>query len=216
MTLLPGGGEIAGKGAFWAPWLVGIGAEEANCMLSMTASGLLHRFPNLQVLVTHGGGAFPALKGRIEQGIRCRRDWGWPVIGNYYEAMGETERTDTLDDYVHNGGLWVDSITHDPVILDLLLRMHGRERVVFGSDYPFPLGDVTGFLGEGVTVDEERLLGSMVEDHLGAGSGVGSGAGSMAGRGGRDVPLRDRIFTHNPAQFFGLGGGGGAGGEEKH
>ena len=189
MTLLPGGGEIAGKGAFWAPWLVGIGAEEANCMLSMTASGLLHRFPDLQVLVTHGGGAFPALKGRIEQGIRCRRDWVWPVIGNYYEAMGETERTDTLDDYVHNGGLWVDSITHDPVILDLLLRMHGRERVVFGSDYPFPLGDVTGFLGDGVL------------------------SGEMVGRGGRGEEECERIFVSNAEALFkvGEGGEGGAG-----
>ena len=113
MTPLPGGGEIAGKGAHWAPWLVGMGAEEANCVLSLTASGLLHRFPDLKILLTHGGGAFPALKGRIEQGIRCRRDWVWPVIGNHFEAMGESERFDTLDDYMDR--IWVDSITHDPV-----------------------------------------------------------------------------------------------------
>ena len=55
-----------------------MGAEEANCMLSLTASGLLHRFPTLKILMTHGGGSFPALKGRIEQGIRCRRQWVWP------------------------------------------------------------------------------------------------------------------------------------------
>ena len=66
------------KGAYWSPWLVGMGAEEANCMLSLTASGLLHRFPTLKILMTHGGGGFPALKGRIEQGIRCRRQWVWP------------------------------------------------------------------------------------------------------------------------------------------
>ena len=147
-TPLPGGGSIGGKGAYWAPWLVGMGAEEANCILSITASGLLHRFPTLKVLVTHGGGGWPALKGRVEQGIRCRRDWVWPVLGNHFEALGETERHDTLDDYMSR--IFVDSITHDPAILDLILSIHGASNVLFGSDYPFPLGDVTGFLGDGV------------------------------------------------------------------
>jgi aminocarboxymuconate-semialdehyde decarboxylase len=180
MTPLPGGKSIGGKGAYWSPWLVGMGAEEANCILSLTASGLLHRFPTLKILVTHGGGGFPALKGRIEQGIRCRREWVWPVLGNHFEALGLTERNDTLDSYMDR--IWVDSITHDPKILALLISIHGKDRVAFGSDYPFPLGDVTGFLGDGVDTDVNEISGKVVasSEH------------------------KNRIFVQNPINFFAL------------
>ena len=180
MTPLANGKQIGGKGAYWSPWLVGMGAEETNCMLSLTASGLLHRFPTLKILMTHGGGGFPALKGRIEQGIRCRRQWVWPVLGNHYEALGLTERTDTLNTYMNR--IWVDSITHDPKILDLLISIHGKDRVAFGSDYPFPLGDVTGFLGEGTCTDCNEITGKVVEtsEH------------------------KDKIFCDNPKDFFNI------------
>ena len=182
MTPLPSGKSIGGKGAYWSPWLVGMGAEEANCILSLTASGLLHRFPTLKILMTHGGGGFPALKGRIEQGIRCRRQWVWPVLGNHYEALGLKERTDTLDTYMDR--IWVDSITHDPKILELLVSIHGKERVAFGSDYPFPLGDVTGFLGEGTETNVDEISGKVVEGNA----------------------HKERIFIHNPIDFFNLQG----------
>ena len=181
MTPLANGTSIGGKGAYWSPWLVGMGAEEANCILSLTASGLLHRFPTLKILMTHGGGGFPALKGRIEQGIRCRRQWVWPVLGNHYEALGLTERNDTLDTYMDR--IWVDSITHDPTILDLLVSIHGKDRVAFGSDYPFPLGDVTGFLGEGTETNVDEISGKVVE-------------GSKH---------KEQIFVQNPINFFNLG-----------
>ena len=36
--------------------------------------------------------------------------------------------------------VWVDTITHSPRALALVLETFGRERVVLGSDYPFRLG----------------------------------------------------------------------------
>jgi aminocarboxymuconate-semialdehyde decarboxylase len=36
---------------------------------------------------------------------------------------------------------YVDSLVHDPDALRLLLKLFGAERVAFGSDYPFPLGE---------------------------------------------------------------------------
>jgi aminocarboxymuconate-semialdehyde decarboxylase len=35
---------------------------------------------------------------------------------------------------------WVDSITHSPSALRLVLDTHGPDRVVLGSDYPFRMG----------------------------------------------------------------------------
>jgi aminocarboxymuconate-semialdehyde decarboxylase len=39
------------------------------------------------------------------------------------------------------GRFWVDSLVHDPRSLDLVLDVCGRDRVMLGSDYPFPLGE---------------------------------------------------------------------------
>ena len=43
-------------------------------------------------------------------------------------------------DYV--GRFWVDSITHDARMMQYALELQGAHRIVMGSDYPFPLGDL--------------------------------------------------------------------------
>jgi len=48
------------------------------------------------------------------------------------------------------GKFWVDSITHDPMLLEYILKMVGSSRITLGSDYPFPLGDLE--------------IGKMIED----------------------------------------------------
>jgi len=40
------------------------------------------------------------------------------------------------------GKFWVDSVTHDPLMLEYVLKLQGSNRVMLGSDYPFPLGDL--------------------------------------------------------------------------
>ena len=57
--------------------------------------------------------------------------------------------------------VWVDSITHSPRALALVLDTFGHDRVVLGSDYPFALGteDPRGALAAaGLPPDLERLL----------------------------------------------------------
>jgi len=36
---------------------------------------------------------------------------------------------------------YVDSLVHDADALKMLLKLFGAQRVAFGSDYPFPLGE---------------------------------------------------------------------------
>lgn len=42
---------------------------------------------------------------------------------------------------VKAGKIWVDSLVHDSDALRLLIKVMGENRVVLGSDYPFPLGE---------------------------------------------------------------------------
>ena len=43
------------------------------------------------------------------------------------------------DHYV--GRFYVDTVVFDPHILRMLLAVLGRDRVMLGSDYPYPLGE---------------------------------------------------------------------------
>lgn len=38
--------------------------------------------------------------------------------------------------------IYVDSLVHDSDVLKLLLAKFGEDRVILGSDYPFPLGEI--------------------------------------------------------------------------
>ena len=39
---------------------------------------------------------------------------------------------------------YVDSLTHDPNLVPALIDIFGGDKIVYGTDYPFPLGEVHG------------------------------------------------------------------------
>lgn len=129
---------------YWLPWLVGMPAETSRAMCSMIFSGVLERLPQLRVCFAHAGGSFLPTIGRIEHGFNCRPDlvaMDNPVNPRHYL-----------------GRFWVDSITHDPVMLRYVLDIVGEDRVCLGSDYPFPLGDLDiGAFMEAMALPETTL-----------------------------------------------------------
>ena len=40
------------------------------------------------------------------------------------------------------GKFWTDSLVHDNAALELLVEEMGEDRVILGTDYPFPLGEI--------------------------------------------------------------------------
>ncbi|KAF0296808.1 2-amino-3-carboxymuconate-6-semialdehyde decarboxylase [Amphibalanus amphitrite] len=115
---------------FWLPWLVGMPAETATAIVSVLMGGVLQRFPKLRLCFAHGGGSFPYTAGRIDHGFRCR-----PDLCAQETSVPPSEQL---------GKFWCDSLVHDAAALDLLTEVVGKKRVIFGSDYPFPLGDLHG------------------------------------------------------------------------
>ena len=72
----------------------------------------------------------------------------------------------------HLGRFWVDSLVHDHDVLHLLLKSVGPDRIVLGSDYPFPPGeDVPGALIESLprasAAVKRRLLADNALEFLG-------------------------------------------------
>jgi aminocarboxymuconate-semialdehyde decarboxylase len=113
---------------YWLPWLVGMPAETSRAICSMIFGGIFERLPRLRVNFAHAGGSFLPTIGRIQQGFDCRPDL--VAIDNPVEPKK------------YLGKFWVDSITHDPLMLEYVIKLVGSKRVTLGSDYPFPLGDL--------------------------------------------------------------------------
>jgi aminocarboxymuconate-semialdehyde decarboxylase len=114
---------------YWMPWLVGMPAETTRAVCSILMGGVLDRFPKLRFAFAHGGGSFPATLGRIQHGFDVRPD------------LCQT-RTSTAP-VVLAEKLYFDSLVHDPEALRLLVKKFGPERIALGTDYPFPLGELS-------------------------------------------------------------------------
>lgn len=120
------GGERANK--YWGKWLIGMPAETALAVTSMIFGGVFDKFPDLKVMFAHGAGAFPFTLGRISHGYQCR-----PDLVNVNNVQDPRE-------YV--GRFWVDGITHDRDAFAFLVSVLGADKIAYGTDYPFPLGDL--------------------------------------------------------------------------
>ncbi|MEQ8581428.1 MAG: amidohydrolase family protein [Marinoscillum sp.] len=145
---------------YWLPWLVGMPAETARAVASMIFGGVFARYPKLRVCFAHAGGSFLTTIGRLERGFECR-----PDLVAVHNNVNPRE---------YLGKFWVDSITHDPMLLDYVIKLIGSDKVCLGSDYPFPLGDLEiGKFIEEMNLPEDDLENIMYRstlDWLGLGS----------------------------------------------
>jgi aminocarboxymuconate-semialdehyde decarboxylase len=142
---------------YWLPWLVGMPAETSLAICSMIFGGIFERLPKLKVAFAHGGGSFPATIGRIEHGFNVRPDL--VAIDNPVNPRN------------YLGKFYLDSLVHDPMMLDMIVKLIGVEKVALGTDYPFPLGELSpGKLIESMPYTDsmkERLLNGSALEWLG-------------------------------------------------
>ena len=142
---------------YWLPWLVGMPAETSLAICSMIFGGVFERLPDLKVAFAHGGGSFPATIGRIEHGYNVRPDLC--AIDNDVNPKS------------YLGKFYLDSLVHDPKMLDYIVELMGADRIALGTDYPFPLGELEpGKLIESMPYDTKKmelLLSGSALDWLG-------------------------------------------------
>ena len=142
---------------YWLPWLVGMPAESSLAICSMIFGGVFERLPNLKVVFAHGGGSFPATIGRIEHGFNVRPD------------LCAVDNPINPREYL--GKFYLDSLVHDPKVLDYIIDLMGEDKIALGTDYPFPLGELEpGQLIHSMDYSSERkakLLAENAFDWLG-------------------------------------------------
>ena len=112
---------------YMMPWTVGMPAETQLGIVAMILGGAFDKLPaKLRICFAHGGGSFTFLLGRLENAWQHHR-----------VAHGTCE----LPPRQYLNRFSVDSAVFDQRALQFLVETMGPERVMLGSDYPFPLGE---------------------------------------------------------------------------
>lgn len=141
-----------------AQWLTGMPAETHLSILSLILGGGFDRLPRaLRICFAHGGGSFAFWLGRVENAWHRRPD----AI-----ATSEHPPSHYLDRFS------VDSAVFTEPALRLLIDTLGADRVMLGSDYPYPLGErpAGGLIRSASNLDasvRNALLGGNAQAFLG-------------------------------------------------
>lgn len=131
--------------------VVGNPMDTAIAAAHLVLSGTMEALPELKVLLAHGGGVVPSLRGRLNHGLEVRPEIDLPTRPVDYLAR-----------------FYYDTLTHDAQLLRELVAWVGHEHVLLGSDYPFDMGDYPPQL-----VVQEAKLGSAAEKAILGGNAAG-------------------------------------------
>jgi aminocarboxymuconate-semialdehyde decarboxylase len=172
---------------YMMPWTVGMPAETQLGIVAMILSGAFDRLPqSLRICFAHGGGSFAFLLGRLENAWQHH-----PV------AHGVCEFPPSQ--YVNRFS--VDSAVFDERTLQFLVGTMGAERVMLGSDYPFPLGEHrVGSLIRSSQLSsqaKERLLGANAVEFLGLHGGPEAAAEKATASYGTPIVPQGEQLTYS-------------------
>ena len=84
-------------------------------------SGHITRYANAKIVVPMGGAGLPFLIGRLKRNHQVT-----PKVADPVESLSR---------------IYFDSILHDARVLRFVVGMLGADRLMMGSDMPFPIGD---------------------------------------------------------------------------
>jgi aminocarboxymuconate-semialdehyde decarboxylase len=126
--------------------VIGNPVETFVAAARLIVGGVFDRHPDLQVQLVHAGGAFPYQLARLDHAYEVRT-----------ETRSKAQRRPS--EYVRN--LLFDTVAFDPRALAFLIELAGPERVLFGSDLPFDMADLSalGLADRGDRALADRVLG---------------------------------------------------------
>src|SRR6202012_1401440 len=95
-------------------------------ILKLICSGFLDRWPTLKLVLAHAGAFSLNLRARMQREVDTN-----PMLSSTLKMP--------IGDYLRR--LYFDSVCFEPAILRYVTDAVSPERLVLGSDAPFPLGD---------------------------------------------------------------------------
>jgi aminocarboxymuconate-semialdehyde decarboxylase len=121
----PGTCQDCRLASFYMENLVGNPYETGIAAAHLIMAGVPSRFPQIRFCLAHAGGTFPGLVGRLQRGFETSR----PGVNLSVEHPLQAARR-----------FYADGIAHHPSALKLAQDVLGVDRILFGSDWPFPMG----------------------------------------------------------------------------
>jgi aminocarboxymuconate-semialdehyde decarboxylase len=124
---------------------IGQSIEEVKVMTSMVYGGVVETYPDIPIVMAHGGGYFPHNMGRLDRNVTNRPD----SMQNITRKPSEYLRS-----------FYYDTCLYNDDILAALIKAVGADRIVMGSDYPVGEADPVGFVERcpGITADEVAMI----------------------------------------------------------
>lgn len=91
--------------------------EESIAVIGFVSSEVMDDFPDLRVVVSHGGGSIPFQIGRYESGEMKRNG------RSFIERLMA-------------GNIYFDTVLHDVGAVEYLIKLFGAGKCLFGTEYP--------------------------------------------------------------------------------
>jgi aminocarboxymuconate-semialdehyde decarboxylase len=125
LLLHPGTSPDPRLDEFYLHNLVGNPVETALAAAQLVFGDVLPSHPRMRVLLVHCGGCVPDLVPRWDHGVATDR----PGLRLLTEPPSTAVRR-----------FYVDCLVHDPGAVDRAVEVFGEDKVLLGSDWPFPMG----------------------------------------------------------------------------
>jgi aminocarboxymuconate-semialdehyde decarboxylase len=152
--------HVEGMEKYWLTALVGFLFDTTLAAAHLVFAGVPERYPNIQWVLTHMGGALPYLAERCDRG---------------YEAFADCRQNISKPPTEYFKQFYYDTVNFNPDAIEFAIKFAGADRILAGSDYPHQIGSIPKMLtslGRINVTDEERkgILGGNAARLLGLAS----------------------------------------------
>jgi len=134
--------SVEGMRDFWLTALVGFTFDTTLAAARLVFSGVVERFPCLNWVLAHSGGAIPYIAERLDRGFHAFRE----CRANIRKPPSE---------YLKH--FYYDTVNFDCRALQIAIQFAGTSHVLAGSDYPHQIGSLRFMLDSirGLAISED-------------------------------------------------------------
>jgi 4-oxalmesaconate hydratase len=118
--------------------------EESLAITSIARSDVFDRYPELNLMISHGGGSIPYQVGRWRSNREMHKNKGLSSSGFGFRGASDEDsaklagrnpvHAERFDETLKR--FWFDTVLHNPKSLELLFDVVGPDRCVFGTERP--------------------------------------------------------------------------------
>ena len=135
--------------------------EVTIAAMRLIFSGVIERHPGARLVLSHGGGTLPYLAGRLDLAYHAPK----------YEANPACRANITKPPSHYLTQFYYDTVVASPASLRFLIDLVGADRVMFGTDFPYEIGDTDGaialpMLQQLPSAQREKILGQNAREVL--------------------------------------------------